>query len=187
MAMKADRPLSSPEALWKATVEFLVLPSTQERAATSIYSDEYVAGTWVSFHTARETFPYPHPYLSEQYDQESKLPNYLFPSSSSASASKPNGYAAESATFDSGLSFDAFPCANDAHAALGSTGDCQQQAGMGQVPIDVRGDCRPDRIRAYTQGVYQGASALARARRHLVHRDAHQLPDRVHGACRRHT
>ncbi len=113
MAMKADRPLSSPEALWKATVEFLVLPSTQERAATSIYSNEYVAGTWVSFHTARETFPYPHPYLSEQYDQESKLPNYLFPSSGSASASKPNGHAAESATFDSGLSFDAF-----AHALM---------------------------------------------------------------------
>ena len=109
MAMKADMPLSSPKALWKATVEFLVLREGQERAKESIYSDEYVAGSWVSFKTARETFPYPHPYLSEKHESELHLPNYLFPG-------KPNSQGSGSADrtdFDHGLAFDAY-----AHALM---------------------------------------------------------------------
>ncbi|SJX61888.1 related to adenosine deaminase [Sporisorium reilianum f. sp. reilianum] len=95
MAMKTDVPLSTPEALWKATVEFLVLPESAERSKTSIYSEEYVPGTWVSLQDARESFPYPHPYAPEPKTQ----PNGDIPSSS-----------------DAGLAFDGY-----AHALMTMT------------------------------------------------------------------
>lgn len=111
MAMKADMPLSTKEALWKATVEFWVLPDKEERARTSIYSDDYEPGSWISFSTARETFPYPHPYLSDHHESEAHLPDYLFPSrQNTASSSLPNGNV--SSTSDAGsnkaLAFDAY-------------------------------------------------------------------------------
>lgn len=90
MTMKADMPLSSQDVLWKATVEFLVLPDKEERAQISIYSDAYVPGSWVSFSVARESFPYRHPYLSEQ--------------AGSTSISSSNG----DASFNKGLAFDAY-------------------------------------------------------------------------------
>ncbi|CDW99543.1 hypothetical protein, partial [Sporisorium scitamineum] len=92
MAMKTDIPLSTPESLWKATVEFLVLPEGAERSKISIYSKDYVPGTWVSFQDARESFPYPYPYSLD-------------------AQTKPNGDNAHSA--DAGLGFDAF-----AHALM---------------------------------------------------------------------
>ncbi|CBQ72015.1 related to adenosine deaminase [Sporisorium reilianum SRZ2] len=95
MAMKTDVPLSTPEALWKATVEFLVLLESTERSKTSIYSEEYVPGTWVSLQDARESFPYPHPYALEPKTQ----PNGDIPSSS-----------------DAGLAFDGY-----AHALMTMT------------------------------------------------------------------
>lgn len=97
MAMKTDVPLSTPEALWKATVEFLVLPEGTERSKTSIYSNDYVPGTWVSFHDTRESFPYPHPYSLEPKTQ-------------------PNGDSTHNETDDTsdrGLAFDAY-----AHALM---------------------------------------------------------------------
>ncbi|TKY87198.1 hypothetical protein EX895_003875 [Sporisorium graminicola] len=95
MAMKTDVPLSTPESLWKATVEFLVLPEGAERSKTSIYSEEYLPGTWVSFSHARESFPYPHPYSLEPRAQ-------------------PNGDTTHrAASSDSGLAFDAY-----AHALM---------------------------------------------------------------------
>ncbi len=85
MAMKSDMPLSNKEALYKARSN-LLLPEAEERSQTSIYSDAYVPGEWVSFKTARETYPYPHPYLSEEYKTESDLPVYFFPLTNGASA-----------------------------------------------------------------------------------------------------
>ncbi|SPO23303.1 related to adenosine deaminase [Ustilago trichophora] len=112
MAMKSDLPLSNAEALWKATVEFLVLPEGEARANESIYSEDYVPGSWVSFKVARETFPYPHAYLSEQHEKaESGLPKYLPP------ARAANGThlstATNGASSDKGLAFDAY-----AHALM---------------------------------------------------------------------
>ncbi|KAJ1028546.1 hypothetical protein NDA16_001712 [Ustilago loliicola] len=81
MAMKSDMPLSSKDALWKATVEFLVLPEGAKRTKDSIYSDNYVPGEWVSLLYARETFPYPHPYLTEKNGSPLELPDKLLPTS----------------------------------------------------------------------------------------------------------
>ncbi|PWZ00468.1 Metallo-dependent hydrolase [Testicularia cyperi] len=95
MAMKSSVPLTAQSTLFKATVEFLVLPESRPRSDVSIYSQQYVPDTWVSFETARTTFPFAHPYLSEKHESEDKLPHYLFPASSSNPA-------------EAGLSFDAW-------------------------------------------------------------------------------
>ncbi|KAJ1027257.1 hypothetical protein NDA18_003266 [Ustilago nuda] len=81
MAMKADMPLSNKDVLWKATVEFLVLPKGAKKTTTSIYSKDYIPGSWVSFKLARDCFPYPHPYLTEKNDSASELPEAFFPTS----------------------------------------------------------------------------------------------------------
>ena len=115
MAMRANMPLSSQESLWKATVVFLVLPEDEERSTVSIYSDEYVPGSWVAFEVARGTFPYPHPYLSEKDKSELQLPDYLFPAKKGRelTPSTNGAVSGEVADFDKGLAFDAY-----AHALM---------------------------------------------------------------------
>lgn len=81
MAMKSDMPLSSRDALWKATVEFLVLPERAKTSKASVYSNDYVPGEWVSFKHARDTFPYSHPYLTEKNGSPLEIPDQLFPTS----------------------------------------------------------------------------------------------------------
>ena len=111
MAIKADRPLSTSASLWKATVEFLVLPEREERSKTSIYSDKYVPGSWVRFADARESFPYPHPYLAASSEAKRHMPNYM---ASCSSTAHPNGNSVNGEiTTDRGLAFDAF-----AHALM---------------------------------------------------------------------
>lgn len=105
MAMKSDVALSSSEALWKATIEFLVLPENAERSNASIYSDDYVPGEWVSFKQARETFPYPHPYCAEVDQHDCKLPSYLPPAATAGASSSTDS--------KEGLAFDAY-----AHALM---------------------------------------------------------------------
>ncbi|SNX83074.1 related to adenosine deaminase [Melanopsichium pennsylvanicum] len=103
MSIRSDISLSKRENLWKATVEFLVLPESEERAQASIYSDEYVAGTWVDFKTARETFPYPHAYICDDKNM-SKLPTYLPPASLSNGTAVTNG----NITLNKALAFDGY-------------------------------------------------------------------------------
>ncbi|GAC96159.1 hypothetical protein PHSY_003739 [Pseudozyma hubeiensis SY62] len=111
MAMKADVRLSTADALWKATVEFLVLPEGAERSTKSIYTEEYVPGEWVSFEEARESFPYPHPYEMDGTDAEHHMPNFV---STSAPNGRLNGDKAPSnVAQDKGQAFDAY-----AHALM---------------------------------------------------------------------
>lgn len=106
MCMKADMPLSTQEALWRATVEFLVLPQTAERSKVSIWSEDYVPGEWVSFKDARISFPYPHPYQMERAASELHMPNFINPSELNGRASRDGTHTED--RLDRGQAFDAY-------------------------------------------------------------------------------
>ncbi|EST07745.1 Adenosine/AMP deaminase domain protein [Kalmanozyma brasiliensis GHG001] len=103
MAMKADRALTK-DSLWSATVEFLVLPESEDRSNVSIWSEEYAPGSWVSFEAARESFPYPHPYELDQGSSHAHMPAYM---ELSKPAAQPNGTSAPGSS-SKGDAFDAY-------------------------------------------------------------------------------
>lgn len=85
MAMKSSEPLCQESALFTATIEFRVLPDGETRSQSSIYAQHYTAGSWVDFATARNTFPYAHPYLTSEPSSATPWPKHMLPSATAKS------------------------------------------------------------------------------------------------------